>query len=157
MLKVDTHSSHETWQLGHLMGTLAQGGEILCLEGELGAGKTTLIQGLAAGLGVGERITSPSFTLVHRHQGRLHLRHIDLYRISPDQVPELGLEEMLAEPGLTAIEWADHLPGGIITDCLVIHMEHLPDEQSRRLALRARGPAAARFLRQLRQARAQEG
>jgi len=151
MLTIETDSPEATWQLGHLIGTLAQPGDVVCLEGELGAGKTTLVQGLAAGLGVSEPVTSPSFALIHHHHGRYHLRHIDLYRLSPDQVPELGLEELLEEAGVTAIEWPENLPRGMLPECLYLRLHTLRAEHRRALTLEARGPRAEARLDQVRE------
>lgn len=84
----------------------------LLLLGDLGSGKTVLVRGLAAALGIDRReIQSPTYTLIHEHRGtRGRLVHVDLYRLEPPEVDGLGLEELLAGPGVKAIEWADRLP-----------------------------------------------
>jgi tRNA threonylcarbamoyladenosine biosynthesis protein TsaE len=85
---------------------------VLLLHGEMGAGKTVLAQGVAAGLGIDPRqVQSPTFTLVHEHQGETAaMIHVDLYRLGPEEVAGLGLEETLARPGVKVIEWAERLP-----------------------------------------------
>lgn len=94
-------------QLG---GELSPDGALL-LFGDLGAGKTVLAQGVAAALGIDPRgVQSPTFTLVREHQGTGRLVHADLYRLRPDDVPAIGLEELLAGPGVKVVEWAERLP-----------------------------------------------
>jgi tRNA threonylcarbamoyladenosine biosynthesis protein TsaE len=106
-----------TRALGALLAAELAPAGVLLLEGELGAGKTVLAQGLARGLGVDPAdVQSPTFTLVREHRGNdrrnLRLLHADLYRLEPWQVAELGLDELLAGPGVKVVEWADRLPGG---------------------------------------------
>src|SRR2546428_10563225 len=93
-----TRSPEETFALARRIGEQLKGGEIFLLTGELGAGKTLFAKGMAAGLGIDpEDVTSPSFTLVNIHQGRLRFYHIDLYRLDGDLLPDPGLEEILDE------------------------------------------------------------
>ncbi len=104
-----------TRAIGHCLGQHLPPGSILLLRGDLGAGKTTLIQGLGLGLGITEPIVSPTFTLVNEyHEGRIPLYHLDLYRLEPAEVASLYLEqywEGLENPlGITAIEWSERLP-----------------------------------------------
>lgn len=108
----ETSSASETRALGErLVDELLPDG-ILLLSGSLGAGKTTLVQGLAAGLGLSPRqVQSPSYTLIREHQGsRGRLVHVDLYRLTPGETGALGLDEVLATPGVKAVEWPDRLP-----------------------------------------------
>ncbi len=99
------------WQLGQVLPP----GTVLLLEGELGSGKTTLVQGLGAGLGITDAIDSPTFTLVNEYlDGRMPLYHLDLYRLSAAEVADLALatywDGIEVEPGIVAIEWAERLP-----------------------------------------------
>jgi tRNA threonylcarbamoyladenosine biosynthesis protein TsaE len=107
-----TASVEETRALGlELAGELAPDG-VLLLSGDLGTGKTVLTQGVASGLGIdpGE-VQSPTFNLIREHRGsRGALIHVDLYRLEPEQVGGLGLEELLAGPGVKVVEWAERLP-----------------------------------------------
>jgi tRNA threonylcarbamoyladenosine biosynthesis protein TsaE len=83
-------------------------GDVLLLSGDLGAGKTAFVQGLALAMGVGERVTSPTFTLAHTYHGRLRLHHVDLYRLfKPGEVFDLGLPELLDDDAVIAIEWGE--------------------------------------------------
>lgn len=150
IVQIETVSAAQTARLGTLLGRLAQPGQVLCLQGELGAGKTTLAQGLAAGLGIAAQVTSPSFALIQQYPGRLTLYHIDLFRLSQREVLELGLEEYLEGAGLCAIEWADRLSPELATDCLWISIELASRPESRRLSLRATGPRSAALLASLR-------
>ena len=107
-----TVNEDETRALGReLAASLAPSG-VLLLDGDLGAGKTVLTQGLAAGLGIDPReVSSPTYTLIREHRGpRGRLIHVDLYRLAGDDVLGLGLEELLAEDAVKVIEWADRLP-----------------------------------------------
>jgi tRNA threonylcarbamoyladenosine biosynthesis protein TsaE len=104
-----------TQELGRKLAQLLEVGSVILLEGDLGAGKTTLIQGLGRGLGIEEPIVSPTFTLINEyHEGRLPLYHLDLYRLQASDIPPLYLDMywqgVEVEPGITAIEWAQRLP-----------------------------------------------
>ncbi|OUC12858.1 MAG: tRNA (adenosine(37)-N6)-threonylcarbamoyltransferase complex ATPase subunit type 1 TsaE [Alkalinema sp. CACIAM 70d] len=104
-----------TQALGQYLGQQLPPGTVILLEGDLGAGKTSLVQGIGQGLGIQETIDSPTFTLINEyHGGRLPLYHLDLYRLAPEETAELYLETYWdgseAEPGIMAIEWCDRLP-----------------------------------------------
>ena len=106
--RLTTDSAEATRALGARLGQAARPGDVIALSGDLGAGKTCLVQGLAAGLGVGGPVTSPTFVLVAEYAGRLPLYHVDLYRTeSLEEIRALGLEEMLHGDGVTVIEWAE--------------------------------------------------
>jgi tRNA threonylcarbamoyladenosine biosynthesis protein TsaE len=106
-------SVDETFKLGTRVGQQLQGGEVLLLSGALGAGKTIFVKGIATALGIdGEEVTSPSFTLVNPYSGRLHLYHIDLYRLDEgaSAAHAVDLDELLAnENAVIVIEWAERL------------------------------------------------
>lgn len=106
-----TRNPAETEMLGERWGREARRGWVIGLSGELGAGKTQLVKGLARGLGVTARVHSPTFTLVNEYGGgRLRLFHLDLYRLeTPEQIIAAGLEEYLQPEGVTVIEWADRM------------------------------------------------
>jgi tRNA threonylcarbamoyladenosine biosynthesis protein TsaE len=106
-----SHSPAETEALGEQWGRAAGTGLVLALSGDLGAGKTQLVKGLARGLGVTARVHSPTFTLVNEYTGgRLRLFHLDLYRLeTPAQIQSAGVEEFLQPDGVAVIEWAERL------------------------------------------------
>ena len=109
MATLITHSPAETEMLGERWGRAAQSGWVIGLSGDLGAGKTQLVKGLARGLGVTARVHSPTFTLVNEYAGgRLRLFHLDLYRLETrEQIVAAGLEEYLQPDGVAVIEWAE--------------------------------------------------
>jgi tRNA threonylcarbamoyladenosine biosynthesis protein TsaE len=138
-LEMVSRSSDETHALGVQLGQGAQPGNILLLIGELGAGKTTLTQGIAQGLGVTERPRSPTFVMATEYHGRLALYHLDLYRIDHvAELGELGLEEYLSGDSVTVVEWADRAPQAFPADCLRISLESI-DEDTRRVTMTAEG------------------
>ena len=103
-----SNSPMETYAFAKRMGENLSGGEVLALDGDLGAGKTVFVQGLAVGLGISEAVTSPTFTLVQEYRGgRLPLFHFDVYRIGdPEEMFEIGFSEYLSGGGVTVVEWA---------------------------------------------------
>jgi len=106
-----SHSPAETESLGETWGRAARRGWVIALSGELGAGKTQLVKGVARGLGIAARVHSPTFTLVNAYDGgRLRLWHLDLYRLETrEQILSAGLEEFLSPDGVTVIEWAERI------------------------------------------------
>ena len=108
---VTTHSEADTFDLGKQLGASLTPGTFVLLHGDLGAGKTAMVRGLAAGLGADpDAVSSPTFVLIQHYKGRVPLTHVDLYRLdSGAAVDDLGLEEM-ASGGVVAIEWAERLP-----------------------------------------------
>jgi tRNA threonylcarbamoyladenosine biosynthesis protein TsaE len=110
-----SHSPAETEALGETWGRAAKRGLVIALSGDLGAGKTQLVKGLARGLGITTRVHSPSFTLVNVYTGgRLTLFHLDLYRLeTKEQIFSAGVEEYLRPDGVTVIEWAERWFGEV--------------------------------------------
>ncbi|MEA2626364.1 MAG: tRNA threonylcarbamoyladenosine biosynthesis protein TsaE [Candidatus Binatota bacterium] len=120
-LEIQSSSPADTHRLGEAIGRILAGGEVIGLDGDLGAGKTCLVRGIAVGLDIDpDLVYSPTFTLVAEHTGRLHLNHVDLFRladpISPEDAHEIGLDEYVASHGVTVIEWYEKLArsGGTI-------------------------------------------
>lgn len=117
-----THSEEETQAVARELAAQLKPGDVVLLSGNLGAGKTAFVRGVAAGLGLDpDEVSSPTFTLVHEYRGgRLTLYHADLYRLEKAATEELGLEEMGVADGVLAIEWPDRLthgmPGAIAVD-----------------------------------------
>jgi tRNA threonylcarbamoyladenosine biosynthesis protein TsaE len=140
-------SARHTDRLGRAIGSALQGGESLALYGPLGAGKTALVRGIAAGLGASpEAVSSPTFVVLHEYRGRLPLAHVDLYRISSvNEVASIGLDDYLSGSTVVAIEWADRAPGFLPPDRLEMELRH-QTVQSRRIRLMATGPLSAALL-----------
>jgi len=110
-MKIITHSPAETEAFGEQIGRSATHGLVIALSGDLGAGKTQFVRGLARGLGISGRVHSPTFTLVNEYTGgRLTLFHLDLYRLeTPEQILSAGVEEFLKPDGVSVIEWAERI------------------------------------------------
>ena len=109
------------------MGSRLLPGDVVALVGELGAGKTQFIKGLAAGVGIGNPtyISSPSFTLINEYPGRVPFYHIDLFRLEREkEAQELGLEDYFQGEGIAAIEWADKIPSLLPKEMLLIHIAY---------------------------------
>jgi tRNA threonylcarbamoyladenosine biosynthesis protein TsaE len=110
---VESNSTRDTKMWGRRLGSLLQGGELLAFSGDLGAGKTCFIKGIARGLSLREEnILSPTFTMIQEHHGRLPLYHIDLYRLDNVAIDDLGLREYLFSESIAAVEWFERLEGG---------------------------------------------
>ena len=126
MLKIiETNSPEETWKLGYRLGEAAAGGQVICLNGDLGVGKTVFTQGFAAGLGIGEPVNSPTFTILQIYEeGRLPLYHFDVYRIGDvEEMEEIGYEDCFYGEGVCLIEWADLVREILPEDCIRITIE----------------------------------
>jgi tRNA threonylcarbamoyladenosine biosynthesis protein TsaE len=150
---VDLSDPDATHNLGYKLGQYCPRGTILLLLGNLGSGKTTLVQGLGVGLGILEPISSPTFTLINEYlEGRIPLYHVDLYRLEVDQVDALELEEFYCDggealPGVLAIEWAERMcerPRSAIT----LRLEHSPTG-GRRAMLMACGDVQVALLKKV--------
>lgn len=132
-----THSSDETVQVGRELGVRLKAPVLILLSGELGAGKTTLTKGIVSGIGAAgeEEVTSPTFTLVHKYEHGARVYHVDLYRIGDfHDLETLGLEDLLAEPGVVIVEWPDKLTLRTDWPIVRIQLEHL-SEESRRIVI----------------------
>jgi tRNA threonylcarbamoyladenosine biosynthesis protein TsaE len=126
--RVCSRSLGQTMSWGRRLGRLLQGGEIIGLVGELGAGKTGFVKGLAAGLEVAPEawIRSPTFTLINEYHGRLPIYHIDLYRIgNRPELEGLGLRDYLYSDGVSVIEWFDHLPLDEVNEYLELRIVYV--------------------------------
>jgi len=145
---VRSRSAEETRRIGLALGAAARPGDVLLLEGAFGVGKTVLVQGLAAGLGVEEAITSPSFVLMVEHCGRLPLYHVDLYRLDGRLDDELldSLDDYQDAGGVCAIEWPESLPPELRAGATTIRLTAV-DDATRELQIESpdeRLPSAVR-------------
>jgi len=128
-MQIISHSPKETLKLGKSIARFLNSGDIICLIGELGSGKTVLTKGIAQGLGIDKsKVTSSSFILIREHlNGRLPLYHFDLYRLDEiKSISLLGIEEYIYGDGVTIIEWAQRLKSLIPKECLMIKLLYLP-------------------------------
>jgi len=118
----------ETNKIGELIGALVNSGDIICLIGDLGTGKTHLTKGIAKGLDIEDHITSPTFTIVNEYTGRLKLYHFDVYRVNdPDEIAAIGFDEYIFSDGVSIIEWANYIEELIPPNNLTITIEKLPE------------------------------
>ena len=110
-MKILTHTPEQTERLGEKLAQLLQPGDVIAYYGDLGAGKTAFTRGVAAGLGVQERVTSPTYTIVNEYlSGRMPLFHFDMYRLSSsDELFDIGWEDYLARGGVCAVEWSENV------------------------------------------------
>lgn len=142
-IRLTTRSADETRGLGEALAEVLEPNDVVSLTGEPGAGKTTLVQGVGAGLGSRSRVVSPTFTLVREYEGgRLHVFHLDVYRLNMIQdVLDLGVEDMLEGGGVTLIEWGDVIEGILGANMLEIELT-LPDltSEERELKITPIGP-----------------
>ncbi len=144
-----TRSESETHHIGAILGSRIKGPLVVALKGELGAGKTVLVRGAAAGLGVAETVTSPSFVLLKIYRGRLPLYHFDFYRLDESaSLEDLGFEEYLPGPGAAFIEWAGNLSPAIPPERLEITIERFFDHggEGRRLRFTPRSLESSRLV-----------
>jgi len=124
-----SHSAEETIACGHTLAATLRRGDVLALCGDLGAGKTHFVKGLASGLGTSTPVTSPTFTLIHEYPGgRLPLYHFDFYRLDDeDEALKIGLDEYLDGDGVCVIEWADKFPALLPPHTRWLRFTHRPD------------------------------
>lgn len=119
-----TYSAEETLNLANKLGKLLKPNDVIALEGDLGAGKTTFTKGLANGLGINRNVNSPTFTIIKEYHGRLPLYHMDVYRLE-DADEDLGFQEYFDGEGVTVIEWAHFIEDYLPQDLLKIEIKHL--------------------------------
>ncbi len=137
--EISTCSPEETLALGRRLSAILASGDVLCLYGDLGTGKTCLVQGLAEGLGAEDRAVSPSFTLVNEYPGRLPLYHFDCYRLkSAAELDMIGYDEYLGLEGVAVIEWAERIAERLPDERLDVRLERVSDNE-RRITLGPRG------------------
>ena len=148
-----SHSPEQTRRLGERLGGALQAGDMICLQGELGAGKTTFVQGLARGWGSLDSVSSPTFILVNMYRGadQSRLFHLDAYRLdSTPEAEELDLDSMLAQ-GPLLVEWPERMEGLIPEECLWLKFEHM-DAQERQVQFKSNGQRYDELLEVIRQA-----
>lgn len=141
MVHAATSSVEQTRALAAAVAELLRPGDLILLVGDLGAGKTAFTQGLGAGLGIDDQITSPTFALVQDYTGRLDLHHLDVYRLEQlHEVLDLGLSELLDDGSVTVIEWGDTISSALPRDHLEVRLRFGDGPDDRRIELCAVGP-----------------
>jgi tRNA threonylcarbamoyladenosine biosynthesis protein TsaE len=148
---LNSGSASETIRIGKEVGNRLRRGDVVALIGELGAGKTHFIKGLASGVGVkkSKYLSSPSFTLVNEYPGKVPFYHIDLYRLETrEDAEDLGLEEYVQCEGVTVIEWADRIPSLIPKEALWIEIEYA-GEKDRTIQITGKGERYDRLIKDL--------
>lgn len=128
-MKLITNSEKETLELGRLIGTKLKAGDVLSLDGDLGAGKTYMTKGIAEGMGIRDYITSPTFTILNIYEGDLTLYHFDVYRIDdPREMEEIGFDEYLYGDGVCVVEWGSIVSELLPEDTIDVHIKKLDDD-----------------------------
>jgi tRNA threonylcarbamoyladenosine biosynthesis protein TsaE len=140
-------SSQAMWRLGQWLGERLEPGDFIGLIGELGAGKTVLVRGIAKGAGVPEsEVASPSFAIVYPYRGRLPLYHADFYRVADEEeLFATGFYDLLGADGAVVVEWVDHVPQAIPSEYLMVRIIRV-SQRSRRVELEAKGRRAEELL-----------
>jgi tRNA threonylcarbamoyladenosine biosynthesis protein TsaE len=145
--QLTTASEEETSAAGERLAARLRAGDVVLLYGDLGAGKTAFVRGIARGLGApADEVSSPTFTLIQEYQGEaLTLHHVDLYRLEPIEIADLGLDELISSGAIVAVEWADRWPDRP-TDAVEVGLTPV-GERERIIEIRSRidSPGSARF------------
>lgn len=140
-LETITHSPDETSSLGKRLARLLEPGDVVAISGELGSGKTVMVQGICSGLGVKQVVTSPTFALIQEYRGRCPVYHVDFYRLeSLRDIEDLDLFGYFESGGVSLIEWADRAEAFLPRDRITIRMDRMvenerPDENKRRIRI----------------------
>ena len=138
-----TENERETSELGESLARELAPGAVIALYGELGAGKTAFVRGLAKGMGLLARVSSPTFTIVNEYPGEVPLFHFDMYRLSiEDELFEIGWEDYLRRGGVCAVEWSENVPGAFPPDTIYVRIEKTGEDQ-RRIVIDREGGAEA--------------
>lgn len=150
-IKLTTQSPNQTMGLGQALAGLVKPGDIICLFGDLGSGKTTMVKGMAKGLRIlDKKVNSPTFVLLNIYRGRLPLYHFDFYRLeNTAEILQIGIDEFLYDDGVSVIEWAERLQTLLPEEYLEVRLAHAGEKQ-RQIQLRAHGQRYSALLEQLR-------
>ncbi|MDD4907872.1 MAG: tRNA (adenosine(37)-N6)-threonylcarbamoyltransferase complex ATPase subunit type 1 TsaE [Candidatus Omnitrophica bacterium] len=144
-MRIISRSSQDTLKLGGKISKSLSKGDIVCLFGQLGTGKTVLAKGIAQGLGISiAEVISPSFTIARQYEGKLSLSHLDLYRLDRASILELGYEDYLYGDSVVLIEWADRLDGYLPNEYLKIKLKVINDKK-RQIDITAVGQRYKKF------------
>ncbi|WP_461207423.1 tRNA (adenosine(37)-N6)-threonylcarbamoyltransferase complex ATPase subunit type 1 TsaE [Clostridium sp. DL1XJH146] len=118
----------KTLDIGLQLGKLANKGDVFCLIGDLGTGKTHITKGIALGLEIDEHITSPTFTIVNEYEGRLRFNHFDVYRVNdPDEIEAIGFDEYIFSDAVSVVEWANYIEDILPKERINIYLDKIPE------------------------------
>ena len=127
-----SHSEAETEELGAAFAEKLPGGTVVAMYGDLGAGKTAFVRGMARGMGLDCRVSSPTFTIVNEYAGKRELFHFDMYRLnSADELFDIGWEDYLARGAVCAVEWSEKIDDAFFGDELIVRIDKLGDNERR--------------------------
>ena len=125
-----SNGAEETEALGEALARTLRPGSVVAFTGDLGAGKTAFVRGLARGLGIGDRVTSPTFTIVNEYEGRLPLFHFDMYRLGDeDELFDIGWEDYLNRGGVCAVEWSERIAGALPPETVTVTISRCPEHE----------------------------
>ena len=128
MAEIISHSQLETEEIGQKLAEKLPGGSVVAMYGDLGAGKTAFVRGMAKGMGLSCRVSSPTFTIVNEYLGERELIHFDMYRLSSaDELFDIGWEDYLSRGAVCAVEWSENVQDAFFGDEIVVRIEKLND------------------------------
>ena len=149
-MKIELDNLESTGSFGKKLGKILKKGDIVCLNGDLGAGKTTLTKSIGLGLGVEEYITSPTFTLINEYRGNLPVYHFDVYRLeNVEEIDDLGFDEYFYGQGVSIIEWAERIDDFLPKEKIVLDIERGSDENKRIITISGRGQRYKEVLKEM--------
>lgn len=150
MLEIKLNNLKEVDEFGIKLGLLLKSGDVLCLNGDLGAGKTTLTKSIGLGLGVEDYITSPTFTLINEYYGNLNLYHFDVYRLeNTEELYDLGFDDYFYGNGVSIIEWAEKIENMLPKERLIINIEKTNNPDERILKIKSLGDRYNKLVKEL--------
>ncbi|MCF6465264.1 tRNA (adenosine(37)-N6)-threonylcarbamoyltransferase complex ATPase subunit type 1 TsaE [Clostridium sp. Cult2] len=150
MVKIVLEGLKETEKLGEKLGSLLEGGDLISLTGDLGAGKTTLTKSIGIGLGVSDYITSPTFTLINEYKGRFWLYHFDVYRLEDEEdLLDLGYEDYFYSNGVTIVEWGDKIEDILPRNRIDINIEKGKKLDERIITISGQGERYEKIVKEL--------
>ena len=149
-MKFIIENREKTKKFGEYLGSILNSGDVICLNGDLGTGKTTMTKSIGLGMGIDDYITSPTFTIINEYYGNLNLYHFDTYRLSSNaDVEYLGFDEYFYGDGVCIIEWANRIKDALPEDYLEMNLKRI-DEEKREVEIVAVGPRSQELLEKLR-------
>jgi tRNA threonylcarbamoyladenosine biosynthesis protein TsaE len=148
-LEIVTAAAEETFALGEALGRRLEAGDVVTLSGDLGAGKTAIAQGIAAGLGVTEPVSSPTFALVHEYRGCMRVWHLDVYRLrGPEELADLSWDDLLLDRGVLLVEWPERIQEALPPERLDLALEYV-DDTRRKITFQPRGERMERVVAEI--------